>query len=224
MKFILKNHHILIELEHNIYLVNTGSLLSFSYKNVGHVQIGKNEYLLSHNYLIAKNVLDMLCECDISGVIGLDIIKNTGLTLDYQKEELEFKVNKKLKNKIPMEAQEREKAVINHAIIVNDRVLTHTIIDTGAWVSYVAGRFLNEKDKTSRSYIDISPTIGRVSGFYYKTPVEIQGVKGSKEMKIVDLGVLHPRMELQGYDGILSPDVLSNEVSLDYENKIILLR
>ena len=93
MKLYIPNNHIVTEIDGKFYIVDTGSPISFSFTGDEFIRIEGDEFVFSDLVACPKEMVDRLTGMDISGFIGMDIISNTSLSIDFEQERLEFKVS-----------------------------------------------------------------------------------------------------------------------------------
>lgn len=164
MRFLEPNGHILVALQNKRYIVDTGSPISFAYDlNNNFVTIDDVNYPLSHNCMASRDELRLLTNMDIDGIIGLDILSKTNLSIDYLNKTIDFKAHE---GKLICSFNSNEGFIVSNDFVINGHKVNRAIIDTGAPVSYVSGKYIGN-DKQDDTFTDYSPMFGHISGNYY---------------------------------------------------------
>ena len=225
MNFIKSNDHILVEFEDGYYVVDTGSPFSFNFYGANWVVINGNEFCISSTIppLVNQNAIEELVGVPVVGFIGMDILKHTNLTVDFENEEILFGVP---------EAEDKHgycivtlKEMLGEIVYTEDLMIggkrVKAIIDTGAIYSYVAGSFANVFEITAETLVDYNPEVGEIKSDIYKGRLSIYNSPIGYEVD-VKVGIMPPVFELLGMDAIVGINVLSEKcIFFDFSENIL---
>lgn len=226
MKFYLDNSHILVDLLTNkerkaIFIIDTGSPISFSLKNdISRVYI--NDVIFPINYNSSEtfsNNIEELVNEDVSGLIGMDILNNTGLTIDYLNNELHFESRDGhifcfLNDYNGLKSTKEN-------VVINKKILKNVVFDTGAPISYVSKEYLNDKDKANTEYHDSNPLIGVIDGYLYKARIDKVTLGSGDYGHDVTVGSIPDSLLKFGFDAILNPYLIVENENKLAPNKIV---
>ncbi len=227
MQMDLPSNHPVVRLGGKEYLIDTGSPLTFSYDGDPSLEIDGREYAFSRSDLIS-----LLCTEDaptrligrrVAGIIGMDILSKTGLTLDFENRTAEFSFRPESAPGVPCAVLSFD-LFMNHYIVTNDvilgRRLQNAIIDSGAPVPYVSERIAADLEKTGELYEDYSPDYGELRGEYRRGEL-ILSAGGTEYAHSVKVGVMPAVLNMLGcFDAILGIQALTDKrVAFDFDNK-----
>jgi len=199
MKFEFIRNMIIVPINDRKYLIDTGCGLSFSLvgENID-VVINDTTYHLKPHYVAGKTneaLAHLMPGQKIDGIIGLDIMSQTNLSIDYLNQDIYFDLVKPSYDierfTIPFE--------INMGHIYIDLKLKagrmQAILDSGAEIGFVKSKYIN-LEKPIDEYDDYSPELGQMRGKIYlmDEPFNGDGLR---------VGILPERYE-PFCDGILS--------------------
>lgn len=225
MKFNLVNNHILLTLSVNnskkgVFIIDTGSQISFSLnKDVKKIAINDAIYPIHYNPDInLKNIVFELVNKDVSGLIGMDILTQTNLTIDYQNNEIYFEARE---GNVLCFLKDFNGSKVTNDIVINDNILNNTLFDTGACISYVSNKYLNEKDITPDKYDDNSPIFGRMDGYLYNARIDKVTLGSGSYGHNIKVGKASPQISALGIDSIINPSLLIDQESELAPNKVI---
>lgn len=217
-EFDQTNKLIRLNIEGNVYILDTGSQLSISLNpNVTKVNINDMEYPLINNERLTTVIQDALSHLipnvKVDGLIGNDIISQTNLTLNYLDQEVTFGL---------VDVYYEDIGIWNLPIILRDGYIytnfylgnnkLEMILDSGASISYVKEKYVN-KNHTWGDYNDYSPMLGNMTGTKY-------GFYESYHKENWGVGIL-PRIYEPYCDGIISvyDFCLPGFIRFDFEKK-----
>ena len=225
MQLFMCNDHPVVRLGGGNYIVDTGSPFSFDYSGMRAVEIGSHGFLLSACSICEKEIADALTGTDIAGFIGMEILLQTGLTIDLENGTLNFAC-------VPDTDGSAEYAelafdLFEGAHIVTDdlflrRRLRSVIVDTGARIPYLTARLTGVLEKTGEPYLDISPQFGTLSGEYLRGDL-ILSTDTRDAARSIKAGLLPELLDRAGlFDGIVGVTALTDKrIVFDFERKVI---
>ena len=167
-KYKLSNNHYIIEIEGNNYLLDTGSPVSFSLnKDINSVEINGMKYFLPYNLMgLDINATRELVGMDVDGFIGMDIVRQTSLTI-YKDGRIEFKALPEQGHKLEMLMDLL--GLIKLKVTSNDFVSAY-LVDTGARYAYgIEGIFRGKKPFGHIN--DYNPRLGHFNSDIYHVSV-----------------------------------------------------
>ena len=223
MRLILSNNHILFELEGDNYLIDTGSPMSFSFFDKRSISLNQKTYEFSKIKGCSKSEVDQLARMNVSGIIGMDIISKTSLTVDYENNKIEF-------NQTNIECDDNQYASFEFSLFMGGYITTqdlccngikfrNCVIDSGAHISYIKENLLRSEDELNEQYSDYSPKIGEISGYFYSSIISSSNYDLS-----VKVGKM-PFVLASLFDGIIGFNALSNKlISIDFKNNRIIFK
>ncbi len=223
MKLQMFNSHPAACFGGKYYVVDTGSPVSFSFDGANTLNIDGREFRFG-SPVCKKEALDGLTGADMTGLIGMNVIAKTGLTLDPENGLLAFSANA---------LKDSPAAVLSfdlfmgYYIVTNDvrlgAPLNNAIIDTGAPIPYVSARILAALEPTGESYEDFSPSFGALKGEYRKGALSFTGSGSARPVKV---GAMPQLLDMFGiFDAILGVTSLTDKaIVFDFERKEIRLR
>ena len=161
------NDHIVVNIAEKHYLIDTGSPISFNYDGIKSLKAADKTLVFWHEPLCDKNELDALTGISISGIIGMDIIKQTGLAIDLENKLIDFSSSPDSFN-IDDYVRLSFSLFMGQYIVTNDiflgSQLKNVIIDTGAYISYISAKLESLFEGTGEAYEDFSPEFGALKG------------------------------------------------------------
>lgn len=214
MNFINAKGHIVIDLDEKYYVVDTGAPTSFNFDlRREKVYLDGKEYTLGiNNYNVKPNIeIEKLVGKRIYGFIGLDIIRDAGITVDFNNGIINFNSDgpKDGLNSIRINTN-MYRILINDDIIIDGVIYDRFILDTGAITSYLLKEPLKNGVKLDEKYKDYSPYFGNMIDNYHKINVTINNETNSR--KVGDASY-YPELESQlaGTYGVVGLDFISNK-------------
>ena len=223
--FKVSNNHILVNIDDEYYVIDTGSPYSFFY-NDEKITIDGKEYT-SNRQLASRQEVEKLVGAEINGFIGFDIISKTGITVDFLENTIMFDVKQ---GHICYFLNSDEGYCCTKDCVINGKQLERTIIDSGACISYVNRKFLDLSKKTGETYIDYSPIIGKISGEYYEVAIDKVTLGSGDYHHVIKVGKMTSDMERIGVDAFIGLlDIIKDEeklapnktVSIDIKKNIL---
>ena len=156
MKLVKSNGYVIAEIERNLFVVDTGSPVSFNYVGLDQLTIDGRSYTIDASVLCPKEKADSITGVDLAGFIGMDILGKTNLTIDHENEELLFGIKDNVKPGpdfyfLPFNYL-MGSYVVTDNILLNDEPIGKALIDTGAPTSFVSGRIAKRLEKTDEHY------------------------------------------------------------------------
>ena len=225
MKLKMYNNHAVADYDGSLYIVDTGSPVSFRFDRADSIQINGLAFELSAP-VCRKESLDKLAGTNVSGLIGMNVIAKTGLTIDLENGTLDFSADRR---SVPDETE----AVISfdlfggYDIVTSDVCLNtplkNAILDTGAPVPYISGRLISGLTPTGEHYEDFSPSFGSLSGEYLRGELSVPETALSRSVKF---GRMPQVLDMFGmFDAILGITALTDKkVVFDFDRKEIRIK
>lgn len=220
--FIVSNNHILVNIDNSNYIIDTGSPFSFFYdKKI--ILINHKEYV-SNKQLANKQEVEQLVGVTVDGFIGLDIILETGITINFLENTITFSV----KRGHLCYFLKKSGYYYTSDCVINKKATNKTVIDSGACISYVSEKYLDSNQETNEHYSDFNPSIGNISGNYYKVSIDKATLGSGDYHHTIKVGKMPNALERMGIDAIISLlDIVKDEnylapektVSIDLTNK-----
>ncbi len=216
MELLMYRDHPAVRIGGNEYVVDTGSGRSFNYLRLRSLSIGPRTYPFWHEKHCSKSVLDELTGRDMAGIIGLDVISETGLTIDLEHMTLDFAALKEDEHGplavLPFDR--RYGVVTTDAVSISRRLFDHrlqnAIIDTGAIVPYISQKHFRLLKETGETYEDSSPMFGRLAGEYRAGDIVLDGGRG-KRTRAVRFGKMPQNLEsMRVFDAVLGVSALTD--------------
>lgn len=232
MNLINARGHIIVEVEGRNYIIDTGSPISFNYAGLTKITLDDREFAFSPIIACEKHVADELTGLDISGFIGMNIIKKTNLSVNFEKGEVIFglqDVNATVTNPefylMPFEV-DANLCIITDKILFASKHLNKTVIDTGASISYVSRKHLSEENRTQEKYFDAHPSLGNIHGNFYEGELSFSSMCALLYRYIIKVGVMPEQLDaLQMFDAVIGIDLLSEKyVAIDFQRKYICIK
>jgi len=219
MKLYTPNKHIVAEIDGKFYVLDTGLPFSFSYTGDKSIRIEGKEHSLSPAGVFPKSMADSLTGMDISGFIGMNIISDTGLSIDFEQERLEFKVSEEIGTTFDLPFSLWNGRYIETKVISIGTKLASVIIDTGACISYLSERYISGLKMTEETYRDENPQCGVIEGNFFLGEISFDGDEKGMYTHPVKVGKLHPAFNGYGVDAFLGLRTLSGKaVVFDFEH------
>lgn len=227
MKLIESNGYVIAEIEGNLFVVDTGSPLSFNYIGLNQLNIDGWDYAINAPSFCPKEKADDITGVDLAGFIGMDILKETNLTIDYVNDELLFGIKE---NVIPgpdfyfMPFEYLMGSyVVTDKILLNDEPIGKALIDTGAPTSFVSESIARRLEKTDEHYEQDSGMFGVLTGEYRKGFMRFNSMAAAKYNMSVKVGVVSGLLgAVAPVDAVIGANLLSEKcVIFDFENKRI---
>lgn len=218
---IIEKNHCTFLCEKKVFLLDTGSLISFS-------SIKCN--FLNNELKINKNMVDRInngFKIKIDGLIGMDILSRYNLLLDYKNKELEI-TNKKINyDGIVLKLESIQGLTVVAGKISNKKV--KLIFDTGAAACSYLNPEITKNLKVSKTITEFHPYIGEFETNIKKVELELTSATDeSKKISIMMYaGTLPDAMNYVydwGVDGIIGYDLLENKkVIVDFQSDEIIV-
>ena len=228
MTLLTPNGHIVTVISDRYFIVDTGSPLSFNYEGIASLDIGDRTFDVSRTPVCAKADADRLTGIDISGIIGTDILKRTGLTIDLENKTLDFS-SETDGDDADDYARLSFDYFMGHYLVTDDvyigRRLNNAIIDTGAPVSYISSRLAPMFEPTGETYSDVSPSFGMLQGEYLRGEMVLSS-PSHEATRPVKLGMMPELLDMFGmFDAILGVmAVTDKKIIFDFSNKELLVK
>lgn len=223
MKCLFPNNHVVVVINDKNYLVDLGSPVSFSYAPEREIEVeGRRFSLMSP--MAPKEMVDRLTGIDIQGLIGMDVMKGTNLTINREEGTVTFGIEKedgapyiKINSKgilgVPYVAAEN--------VTVNGSETDAVILDTGAWMPYVHPEHLREEDNTGIKFHDENPQAGDIAGTLYNVTIGAEAEVGSVEIRL-QAGEMPWIFAGNGFDAIINPMSFSDRyIAFDFEKDVM---
>lgn len=164
LKLKIVNSHYLIETgDSKFFLIDTGSPMSFSRGVVTSITLGGTDYPLQSNEAMIDNINSSgLFQEQVEGLIGMDVL--CGHTFEFDKVSGTVRIDAAIDEEdyhhtVPMEISNIMGQInVIIAVKVNGRPV-RTIIDTGAWISYLSSQYLSSSE-TIGTIQDYNPVLG----------------------------------------------------------------
>ena len=169
--YTLSNNHYIINIEGNNYLLDTGSPVSFSLKqSLRSVEINGRRYFLPLNIMgLSIPATRALVGMDIDGFIGMDIIRETSITI-YKDGRVEFQALPEQGHKLNM--LPGSYGLIKLQVTSNNLTAPY-LVDTGARYAYgVEGLFKDSDNKPFDHVNDYNPRLGYFDSDIYHISVD----------------------------------------------------
>ena len=223
MKLYLPNNHIVVNIQEEYYIVDTGSPISFSFLSKKEIEINDIIFQFNNTIGCSKKVADELTNMNISGFIGLDILRQTNLCVDFADKTLFFdnhflKGNELHYSGIPFSLFQ-SMYIITSSLYLGKQ-LNNAIIDSGARISYLSSRLLPLLECSDEMYSDISPEYGALEGYYYYG--DLKHVK-SDDSRHIKVGQLPEMLDVFGlFDAIIGvTDLTDSRLIIDFDLQFI---
>lgn len=218
MKYRLmeSNKHFVVEINDNNFVLDTGAN-SATVSNINSVRINDKDYHLGKTFEVTKEELQKLTGMNVSGIIGLDILKD-GFTINRKEQTITFG---------------NDDLDLSDAKVINlDRGLLYTfdfkflgrtyraILDSGAIISYLDIN-LDNLNETGYSY-DYSPLIKEeINGKSYDILINTNGIDypikiGTPKPKLLSV------LKMLGVNGVIGFYDLFKEYARIENNKLYL--
>ena len=229
MKLISSNGYVITEIEGNLYVVDTGSPLSFNYNGLDRITINGDNYALGNSIICQKEQGDSITGVDLSGFIGLDILQRTDLTIDYENRELFFGIKENVKPSPDFYYMPFKlffgSYILTDNIILNGRHLENVLIDTGAPISYVSKNIAESLETTGEYYRDRGVMLGDLNGEYRKGVMKFSSMAALNYSIPVKVGVMDGNLGMLGMlgiDALIGSNMLSEKrVLFDFSEQRI---
>ncbi len=230
MKFLYSKGHILVNFGNGYYVLDTGSPTSFSY--IGEKTIDVNGKQYQFGTIITpktKEMIDLIGE-DISGFIGMDILKDNGFSVNYHTNEIEFTSKNHTYNcYIAFEMDVRGFIKTNQVMLNDSTISGTTIIDTGASISYISKKYIKPGNKTSETYNDYHPQYKQMHGNYYNVDKFFAVLGHGRTFDRIKVGLvddcplLKQTLQMAGVDNVVSPKEFGSNswVTFDFKDNLI---
>lgn len=225
MRLFMQNRHPVVRFPEGDYLVDTGSPLSFNYLGIPGIEIDGREYTFGQIRACPKETADALTGGNIVGFIGMDILQQTGLTIDFENQSLFFSCGTVADDPTDSASFSFD-CFMGTYIVTSDLILgsrlKNAIIDTGAPVSYISSRLTNLCEPTGEAYEDFSPEYGTLRGEYLSGLLEINTENGRRS-RSVRLGRMPQLLDMFGmFDAILGiTDLTDKQIVFDFRKRMI---
>ena len=227
MKMFMLNKHPVIQLSDRRYVVDTGSPISFHYCSLDSLVINGLSFRMN-SPVCSQADLEALTGSHIDGLIGLDILCQTGLTIDLENMILDLDFDN---TKYGYQDEAGFYSIsfdffMGSYLITNDiflgQRLKNVILDTGAPIPYISSRFASLLEKSNEAYLDYSPEFGTLQGEYlYGNLVFEHGEQVHR--RAVKVGLMPQAIDMFGFfDAILGiSDLTDKHLAFDFENKVV---
>ena len=227
MKLIESNGYVIAKIEGNLFVVDTGSPLSFNYVGLDRLTVDGRSYAINAPSFCPKEKADSITGVDLAGFIGMDILKETNLTIDYENGELLFGIKESVTPGpdfyfIPFDYL-LGSYIVTDNILMNMEPIGKALIDTGAPTSFVSERIARTLEKTGEHYEQDSGMFGVLTGEYRKGFMRFNSMAAAKYSVPVKVGVVSGLLgAVAPVDAVIGANLLSEKcVIFDFENKRI---
>lgn len=223
--FIVSNNHILVNIDNGNYYIDTRTPFSFFY-GTDAIIINNKKYK-SNDQLIKRQDVEKMVGTKVDGLIGLNILSKTGITVNFLDKTITFDVKD---GHICYFLKNDEGYYYTSDCVINSNILEKTIIDSGACISYVNEKYLDPSQRTSESYSDYNPMVGDISGDYYEVSIDKVTLGSGSYHHTIKVAKLPKKYEKQGIDIIISLfDIIKDEhhfapnktISIDFEKNAV---
>jgi hypothetical protein len=204
---INENRHLFIEIDHNLYLLDTGAPSSFS--NQSEITIEDMSFNLSPEYMgLNTEKLTNLVNVNISGLLGADVLNNFDYIIDVGSSELKIS-----KDEISFNGNEIDLTFFMGIPKIEVSILDKSFqmfLDTGAQISYLQDDLLKDFEKID-TLKDFYPGFGEFETDVYQVETKINGkVFKIKYGQLPDL--LGLSLGMGSATGIIGNEILQNQV------------
>ena len=223
MKLYTPHNHVVVELDDQLYVIDTGSPFSFGFYGQGAICIEGTTYALKMP-LCGKEIPDRLTGLDIAGFIGLDILSKTGFTINYKSGDFLFSV---VDSTSPEYAYDEitfwcEPYILTNDLVVHQHAIRNAIIDTGASISYLSSEYLSGLFQSNEKFTDESPMLGSISGNYYEGDLAGKSKSWDPFVRKAKFGRKPNAPELSNFGAFLNPSLFTNNcVIFDFQRNVI---
>lgn len=232
MNFINAKGHIVIDLNGNYYVVDTGAPGSFNFNRTR-----ENITLEGRSFPLGVNTfgatpdaeLEKLVGKKLYGFIGMDILKQTNCTIDYNNNTITFNVDSSCDNlnSVDIKFGNGMSILLKNGLKIDDKDVSDLVIDTGAIISYLPKHLLINAKKLEEKYYDFNPIIKVMNDYYYEVAINIGGLTSKKKVGNVDNYPMLKTMLMQ-YPaiGVVGLDFISNKgyFIFDFKNNKLLFK
>lgn len=220
----LSNNHYIINIDGNNYLLDTGSPQSFSLKpSLTSVVINGMRFSLGPKPIgLSLSLTKSLVGMEVDGFIGMDIIRQTSLTI-YKDGIIEFSAISEKGTKLDL-----LKGTIFGGLRVKmscNGVVGAYFIDTGAKYGY-ANEYIFKNNKTIKPFdhvYDYNPRIGSFDSDIYRFKVDFGPIQ--KEIELGDSEPVRNDLEMMKSSIVGNITPLFDEVCvIDTQNYVLTIR
>ena len=227
MKLIESNGYVIAKIEGNLFVVDTGAPMSFNYIGLNQLNIDGRNYAISAPSFCPKEKADSITGVNLAGFIGMDILKETNLTIDYENKELLFGIKENVKPGpdfyfIPFDYL-LGLYIVTDNILMNMDPIGKALIDTGAPTSFVSERIARTLEKTGEHYEQDSGMFGVLTGEYRKGFMRFKSMAAAKYNVPVKVGVVSGLLgAVAPVDAVIGANLLSERcVIFNFKEKRI---
>lgn len=224
MKLVKSNGYVIAEIERNLFVVDTGSPVSFNYIGLERLTIDGRSYTIDAPVLCPKEKADSITGVNLAGFIGMDILGKTNLTIDHENEELLFGIKDNVKPGpdfyfLPFNYL-MGSYIVTDNILLNDEPIGKALIDTGAPISFVSESIAKRLEKADEHYEQDSGMFGVLTGEYRKGSMRFNSMAAAKYNVPVKVGVVSGLLRaVAPVDAVIGADLLSEKcIIFDFHN------
>ena len=229
MEYSTPNGHVVITIAGRNYIIDTGSPLSFNFVGIRTLEIEGRAFSFSSAQLCSKEEADELTGIDIAGLIGTDILKKSGLTIEPETGTLDFSADSAAIDPGAYACLSFD-YFMGQCLMTKDifmgRRLRNAIIDTGAPVPYIAAELASFCEHTGERYEDYNPNFGSLRGEYLRGELTFAHCP-QKVSRIINAGVMPERLR-RAYgntDAIFGVAALTDKkIIFDFDQKKIYVK
>lgn len=228
MDLLSPNDHIVTSISDRYFIVDTGSPVSFNYEGIESLEIENRAFSISRMPVCPKEDLDRLTGISIAGIIGTDIVRKTGLTIDLETRTLDFSVKNEGIDPNDYALLSFEFFMGNYLVtddVFLGRQLHKVIIDTGACIPYISKRLSSLFEHTGEMYHDISPSFGVLQGEYLKGDLTCKSPT-QMSSRSIKMGMMPEVLDMFGlFDAILGVTAITDKrIIFDFSRKVLLAK
>ena len=230
MNLLTPNGHIVTTIADRNYIIDTGSPISFNYEGIPSLELGGQKFDFSRLAACSRKELIGLTGMDIAGLIGTDILAETGLTIDLEGKTLAFSAdsdNIDSNEYVCLSFDYFLGKTMGRYLVTEDvfmgRQLRNAIIDTGAPVPYVSAGLTALFEHTGELYEDFSPSYGILKGEYLRGELILKH-HPQQVSRSVKVGLMPELLDMFGlFDAILGVTAFTDKKIIFDFNKMKLL-
>lgn len=223
---IVNSHYLIVTKEGKNLLVDTGSPVSFCNEDQDIlISLGDKEYVIQTNQFLADKINNAgLIDVRVDALLGMDVLCQHSFSFDKSENTVVVDVvldEISYNHSAPIEIKDLmgQKCVMMEAKINQKSV--RTILDTGAWISYLSSSYLNgvEEKGTIKDY---NPIIGDIRTTKHEVELSIGDMS-----QIVDVAKMPSTLEMMmrmiGVGFVMGLDSIeSDRICIDFRKGTML--
>lgn len=208
---LIINGHIIVEIDSKKYLIDTGSVVSFSLKEPHFLKINDRNYFLNKINMDLDSV-NKIVGFIPDGFIGMDILETTNLAVEKNGDNLKIHFDI-IRNATGLFVDIYKEGSYYYFNIVNDNSKLKYCIDLGAMYPYGIKNYF-DCNRTYKFVYDYNPMLGNLTSSVYKTKISI-------ETKIFEIEFANNQKVIESYLGPLDFDIIGS-INDFYQNYFVL--